>query len=119
MSGISLRIDLYMTCEDQVFIANVMVINLTWKIVATNVMNQPDIAIAELNTIVKICKYRRLHDKHHFILMAMELRLDVIWIVSSGNVLIFSTINDQKVIYPCLFTFNFSNSVFILLLNVF
>jgi hypothetical protein len=65
MSGISLWIDLYMT-QEQVFVANVMVID----------------------------KYRRLHDKHHFISMAMEVHLNVIWIVSSRNVLIFSMIDN-------------------------
>jgi hypothetical protein len=64
MLRISLQIDLSMTCEDQVFVANVMVIDLTWEIVATSVINQPDGAIAELSAIVKIYKYRRLHDKH-------------------------------------------------------
>jgi hypothetical protein len=27
----------------------------------------------ELNAIVKICKYRRLYEGHHFVLMAMEV----------------------------------------------
>ncbi len=83
-----------MTRKDQVFVANVMVADLTWETMAMNVISQPKGAIAELSAIVKICKYRGLHDKHQFILMAMEVHLDVIWIVSSRNVLIFSTIND-------------------------
>jgi hypothetical protein len=66
-----------------------MVINLTWKIVAINVISQPRGAIAKLNAIAKIHKYRGLHDKHHFIPMAMEVHLDIIWIVSLRNVLIF------------------------------
>jgi len=66
-----------------------MVINLTWKIVAINVISQPIGAIAKLNVIAKIHKYRGLHDKHHFIPMAMEVHLDIIWIVSLRNVLIF------------------------------
>jgi hypothetical protein len=40
---------------------------------ATNVISQPISAIVELNTIVKICKYRRLHEGHHFIMMVMEV----------------------------------------------
>jgi hypothetical protein len=27
----------------------------------------------ELSTIAKICRYRRLHEEHHFILMVMEV----------------------------------------------
>ncbi len=42
----------------------------------------------------------------------------MIWIVSSGSVPIFSTIDDWEVIYPSLFTFNFSSNVLILLFNV-
>jgi hypothetical protein len=94
MSRISLQIDLYMTREDQVFVANVMVTDLTWETMATSVINQPIGAIVELSAIAKIHKYKGLHDKHHFIPMAMEVHLDVIWIVSSRNVLIFSMIND-------------------------
>jgi hypothetical protein len=59
--------------ENQVFVANVVVIDSTWKIMATNVISQPISAIVELNTIVKICKYRRLHEGHHFIMMVMEV----------------------------------------------
>jgi hypothetical protein len=44
--------------------------------------------------------------------------LGVIWIVSSWNVFFFSTIDDQKVIYPCLFAVKFSSSVLVLLSNV-
>ncbi len=93
MSGISLWIDLYMT-QEQVFVANVMVIDLTWETVAMSVIIQPKGAIVELSAIVRIRKYRRLHDKHHFISMAMEVHLNVIWIVSSRNVLIFSMIDN-------------------------
>ncbi len=55
------------------FVANVVVIDLTWEIVVTNVINQPLSAVVELDTIVKICKYRGLHEGHHFIPMAMEV----------------------------------------------
>ncbi len=44
--------------------------------------------------------------------------LSVIWIVSLGNVPICFTINDQKLIYPYFFAFNFSVNVLILLFNV-
>jgi hypothetical protein len=46
------------------------------------------------------------------------LHLGVIWIVSSRNVFIFSMIDDQEIIYPCLFAFNFSSNVLVLLFNV-
>jgi hypothetical protein len=41
--------------------------------------------------------------------------LGVTWIVSLRNVFIFSIIDNQKVIYPCLFSFKFSSNVLILL----
>jgi len=43
----------------------------------------------------------------------------VIWIVSLGNVFTFSKIDNQEVIYLCLFAFNFSGNMLILLFNVF
>jgi hypothetical protein len=42
----------------------------------------------------------------------------VIWIVSLRSVLIFSTIDDREVIYPCLFAFNFLGNVLILLFRM-
>ncbi len=62
-----------MTREDQVFVTNVVVINLTREIVTSNVISQPTNAVAKLNVIAKICKYKRLHKGHHFISMAMEV----------------------------------------------
>jgi len=44
--------------------------------------------------------------------------LGVIWIISSGSVLVFFIIDDQEVIYPSLFAFNFLGSVLVLLSNV-
>ncbi len=43
------------------------------KIMAMRVINRLASAAVELSTIVKINKYRELHDGHHFILMAMEV----------------------------------------------
>jgi hypothetical protein len=37
----------------------------------------------------------------------------VIWIILSGNVLVFSTIDNQEIICPCLFTIIFSSNVLI------
>jgi hypothetical protein len=73
MSRILLRTDLYMTRKDQVFVVDVVVIDPTWEMVASSVINWPAGAAAKLNAIVKIRKYRRLHEGHHFILMAMEV----------------------------------------------
>jgi len=55
---------------------------------------------------------------HHFILMTMEVHLGLIWIVSSGSVPIFSTIDDQKVIYFCFFAFNFLGNMLVLFFNM-
>jgi len=51
----------------------VVVTNLTLEVMVTNVINQPIGVVVKLNAIVKICKYKRLHERHHFILMAMEV----------------------------------------------
>jgi len=72
-SRASLRVNLYMICEDQVFIATVVVIDSTRKIVALGVISQSTNIVAKLNAIAKIHKYRRFHEGHHFILMAMEV----------------------------------------------
>jgi hypothetical protein len=39
MSKVSLQANLYMICEDQVFVVDVVVIDLTQKKVATNVIS--------------------------------------------------------------------------------
>jgi len=62
-----------MTRKDQVFIANVVVIDLMLKKVASNVISQPTSAVGKLSTITKIRKYKGLHEGHHFIPMAMEV----------------------------------------------
>jgi hypothetical protein len=38
----------------------------------------------------------------------------MMWIISSRSVFIFSTINDEELIYVCSFAFNFSNNMLIL-----
>jgi hypothetical protein len=67
----SLRVDLYMTQKDQVFIADVVIIDPTREIVASNVISWPTCATVELNTIVKMYKYKGLHEGHHFIQMVI------------------------------------------------
>jgi tRNA U38,U39,U40 pseudouridine synthase TruA len=114
-----------MTQKDQVLVANVVVTNLTQEIVVSKVISWPASAAAKRNAIAKIYKYKRLHEEHHFILMAMEVHsacivhLSMIWIVSSKYVLVFSTINDWKFIYLCIFAINFLNNVLMLFFKVF
>jgi hypothetical protein len=62
-----------MTQEDQVFIVNVMVTDPTQETMALNVTNQLTSVMAERRTIVKIRKYKGLHEGHHFIPMAMKV----------------------------------------------
>ncbi len=74
----------------------------------------------ELSTIVKICKYKRFHEGHHSIPMAMEVHN-----TTKRNMDCFikecvclSIIDDREVIYPCLFTFKFSSNMLVLFFNV-
>jgi hypothetical protein len=64
-----------MTCENQVFVVDVVVTNLPWKTVATSDISQLGNANvnAKPKAIVKICKYKRLCEGHHFISMATEV----------------------------------------------
>jgi hypothetical protein len=62
-----------MTQKDQVFIVDVVVIDSMWEAMALSVINQPLGAIAKLNAITKIHKYRGLHEGHRFIPVAMEV----------------------------------------------
>jgi len=41
--------------------------------VTLSVISRPTSAIAKLSTIINIRKYRRFHERHHFIPMAMEV----------------------------------------------
>jgi len=78
--------------------------------VAMSVINQSTSVVVGLSTIVNTRKYKRFHEGHHFmpmVVMRCMKHLGVIWIVSSRNVLIFSTIADREVIYSCSFVFRF------------
>jgi len=44
-----------------------------WETMASNVISQLANAAMELNAIVKIHKYKRFHEGHHIIPMAMEV----------------------------------------------
>jgi hypothetical protein len=59
--------------EDQVFVGNVVVMDLIWEMVVTSSISRLSNVVAKLNTIVKTCKYRKIHEGHHFIPMAMEV----------------------------------------------
>jgi hypothetical protein len=59
--------------KDHVFVIDVVVNDLTRETVALNVISRPIGAVVKLSAIVEICKYRRLHEGHHFIPMAMEV----------------------------------------------
>ncbi len=48
-------------------------INLTPEMIVTSVISRPIGVVAKLSTIVKIYKYKGLHEGHHFILMTMEV----------------------------------------------
>jgi hypothetical protein len=71
----------------------------------------------DLNDITKICKYRKLNFMRGTTLFQWPWRCmahpGMIWIVSSRIVLVFSTISNQEVIYPCLFAFSFSGSMLV------
>jgi len=73
MSRALLQVDLYMTRKDQVFVANVMVIDSIRETLASSVISPLVGAIVETSAIAKIHKYRRFQKGHHFILMAMEV----------------------------------------------
>jgi hypothetical protein len=62
-----------MTQKDQVFITNVVVINSMREKVALNVNSRLTCAITKLSAIDEIHKYRKLHERHHFIPMAMKV----------------------------------------------
>jgi len=72
-------------------------------------------ASVKFNAIVKIHKYKGLHEGHHNIPMAMEVHgaLGHDMDYSLGSVPIFFAIDNCEVIYLCLFAFNFSSNVLI------
>jgi hypothetical protein len=62
-----------MTQKNQVLIVNVVVTHLMWETMALNVITRLVGADGEFSAIVKNRKYKRFHERHHFILMAMEV----------------------------------------------
>ncbi len=51
-----------------------VVIDPTRETMVSNVITQLVGVAIKLNTIIKICKYRKFHKGHHFIPMAMEMQ---------------------------------------------
>jgi hypothetical protein len=45
----------------------------TWEMVAMSVISQLTSVVVQLSAIVKIHKYKEIHEGHHFISMAMEV----------------------------------------------
>ncbi len=116
MSRISLQANLYMTQENQVFIVDVVVIDPTQETVASSVINWLAVQLWNLMSLLESANIESF--KRGTILFQWPWRYtthsSMIWIVSLGNVLIFFTINDRKVIYPFFFTFNFLNNMLVL-----
>jgi hypothetical protein len=104
--------------EDQVFVVDVVITDLMQKTVVLSVINQLACAIAKLSDIAKIYKYIGLCEGHHFISMAMEvhnsLGHDMDRFIKECVCLF-----HDRVIYPCLFAFNFSNNMLIFFLTCF
>jgi hypothetical protein len=59
--------------EDQMFVTNVVVIELIEEVMAMNVISWPTNVVVKLSAIAKIHKYKGFHEGHHFIPMAMEV----------------------------------------------
>jgi len=47
--------------------------NPTWEMVVLNVISRPVGVVTKFNTIIKIHKFRRFQQGHHFILMAIKV----------------------------------------------
>jgi len=71
--GASWQVDIYMIREDQIFVVDVVVTNLTWKTVVMSAISWPIGIVMKLSTITKIHKYKLFHEEHIFISMAMEV----------------------------------------------
>jgi hypothetical protein len=109
-----------MTHEDYIFVADVVVIDLMWEIVTSSVISWSTNVVMEFNAIIKIRKYKGF--MRGTTLFQWPWRcitpLGMIWIVSLRSVPIFFMIDNQEVIYPCFYTFNFLSNMLILFLNM-
>jgi hypothetical protein len=59
--------------EDQIFVIDVVVMDLTHEMVVMSVISRPAGVATKFNAIIKIYKYREIHEGHHFIPMAIEM----------------------------------------------
>jgi hypothetical protein len=59
--------------KNQVFIVNVIIIDLIQQMMILGVISQSASVIAKFNAIAKICKYKKFHERQHFILIAMKV----------------------------------------------
>jgi hypothetical protein len=66
-------LDFTLTLDQSGVATDVMVTNLTWDTIISNVISQPIGVIAKFNAIIKIHKYGKLQKGHHFIPMTMEM----------------------------------------------
>jgi hypothetical protein len=98
----------------------VVVTDLMWETMVSSFNSQLVGAIVELSTIVKIRKYKRFHERHHFIPMAMDVHgtpwRNMDHFIRECACLFQSRRSGD--IYLCLFTFNFSSNMLILLFSV-
>jgi len=89
---------------------------------AMNVINQPKNVVAKFNAIAKIHKYRRIHERHHFISMAMEVHgalwHDVNHFIKECACL-FHNRESKEIIYFCFLKFNFLKNILILFFSMF
>jgi hypothetical protein len=106
--------------EDQVFVIDMVVTNLTQETMAMSVMNQQTSVVAELSAIIKIRKYKRFHEGHHFIPMAMEVHgapmCDMDCLFKECACLFHDRQSRSQLSLS--FTFSFSSNILILLFNV-
>ncbi len=118
MLRISLQANLYMTHE--VFVVDVVVTDLTWETIAVSVISWPTNATTKLNAIIKCISIEGF--MKGTILFPWPWRCMVhpsmIWIISSKIMLVFFMIDNQEVICPYIFAFNFSDNVLILFSNL-
>ncbi len=121
---LSLQVDLYMIWKEQVFVVNVMVINLTCETMALNVISRSATAAAKLNTIAKIyfaTPLLRSTSIESFMKgitlfqwpWKCTVHLGAMWIVSSSSLFYNRRSKDHYI-----FAINFSSSVLILFFNV-
>jgi hypothetical protein len=105
MLRISLRANLYMTRKDQVFIANVVVIDLTWEMMVSSVISRPTSVAKNLVPLLRSASIEGFMKGTTLFQWSWKCTMHpcVIWIVSLGSAPIFSMIDNWEIIYPCFF----------------